>query len=146
MTGGFISAAFSIALYTTLDLHTSLWLIRGLMFGRGICMGFAFVPMQAASYATIEPSQNGRASSIFSTQRQVGVSLGVAIMASVLAAHMSLSRAPLPNEVSRALSGIRWAFGIAVLLALIAALCSWYIRDEDAAETMVTRKRRATAV
>jgi MFS family permease len=146
MTGGFLSAALTIALYTTLDLHTSLWLIRGLMFGRGICMGFAFVPMQAASYATIDPSQNGRASSIFSTQRQVGVSLGVAIMASVLAAHMSLSRAPLSNEVNRALSGIRWAFGIAVFLALIAALCAWYIRDEDAAETMVARKRPATAV
>ena len=55
MTGGFLAAALAIALYTTLDLHTLLWLIRGLMFGRGLCMGFAFVPMQAASYATIEP-------------------------------------------------------------------------------------------
>ena len=146
MTGGFVSAALAIALYTTLGLHTSLWLIRGLMFGRGVCMGFAFVPMQAASYATIEPSQNGRASSIFSTQRQVGVSLGVAIMASILAAHMSLSRVPLANEVNRALTGVRWAFGIAVALALGAGLCSWFIRDEDAAATMVARKRPAPAV
>jgi MFS family permease len=145
MTGGFVSAALAIALYTTLDLHTSLWLIRGLMFARGLCMGFAFVPMQAASYATIDPSQNGRASSIFSTQRQVGVSLGVAIMASVLAAHMSLSRAPFGNEVNRALTGVRWAFGIAVLLAMCAALCSWFIRDEDAAETMVARNRPVRA-
>lgn len=145
MTGGFVSAALAIALYTTLGLHTSLWLIRGLMFGRGVCMGFAFVPMQAASYATIEPSQNGRASSIFSTQRQVGVSLGVAIMASILAAHMSLSRVPLANEVNRALTGVRWAFGIAVALALGAGLCSWFIRDEDAAATMVARKRPAPA-
>ena len=141
MTGGFVSAALAIALYTTLDLHTSLWLIRSLMFGRGLCMGFAFVPMQAASYATIDPAQNGRASSIFSTQRQVGVSLGVAIMASVLAAHMSLSRAPLSNEVHRALTGVRMAFGIAVGLALIAGLCSFFIRDEDAAATMVARRR-----
>jgi EmrB/QacA subfamily drug resistance transporter len=141
MTGGFVSAALAIALYVGLGLHTDLWLIRGLMFGRGLCMGFAFVPMQAASYATIEPSQNGRASSIFSTQRQVGVSLGVAIMASILAAHMSLSRAPLANEVNRALTGIRWAFAVAVLLALVAAVWAWFIRDEDAAATMVTRKR-----
>ena len=93
------------------------------MFARGLCMGFAFVPMQAASYATIEPSQNGRASSIFSTQRQVGVSIGVAIMASILAAHMSLSRVPGADEVQRAITGVRWAFAIAVLLALIAAVC-----------------------
>jgi hypothetical protein len=104
-------------------------------------MGFAFVPMQAASYATIDPAQNGRASSIFSTQRQVGVSLGVAVMASVLAAHMSLSRAPLSNEVDRALTGVRWAFLIAVGLALCAALCAWFVRDEDAAATMEARRR-----
>ncbi|MBK5331436.1 MAG: DHA2 family efflux MFS transporter permease subunit [Ilumatobacteraceae bacterium] len=140
MSGAFLAAALAISLYTTLGLHTSLWLIRGLMFGRGLCMGFAFVPMQAASYATIEPAQNGRASSIFSTQRQVGVSLGVAIVASILAAHMSLSRAPLANEVSRALTGVRWAFGVAVILALLAAVCSWFIRDEDAEATMVARK------
>ena len=140
MSGAFLAAALAIALYTTLGLHTSLWLIRSLMFGRGLCMGFAFVPMQAASYATIDPAQNGRASSIFSTQRQVGVSLGVAIVASILAAHMSLSRAPHANEVSRALTGVRWAFGVAVILALLAALCSWFIRDEDAAATMVARK------
>ena len=140
MTGAFFAAALAISLYTTLGLHTSLWLIRALMFGRGVCMGFAFVPMQAASYATIEPAQNGRASSIFSTQRQVGVSLGVAIVASILAAHMSLSRAPLANEVNRALTGVRWAFGVAVILALLAAVCAWFIRDEDAAATMVARR------
>jgi EmrB/QacA subfamily drug resistance transporter len=144
MTGGFLAAALTITLYTTLDLHTSLWLIRGLMFGRGLCMGFAFVPMQAASYATIEPSQNGRASSIFSTQRQVGVSIGVAIMASVLAAHMSLSRVPGADDVQRAITGVRWAFAIAVGLALTAAVCAWFIRDEDATATMVARKRPAT--
>jgi EmrB/QacA subfamily drug resistance transporter len=140
MSGAFLAAALAIALYTALGLHTSLWLIRSLMFGRGLCMGFAFVPMQAASYATIEPAQNGRASSIFSTQRQVGVSLGVAIVASILAAHMSLSRAPFANEVNRALTGVRWAFGVCVFLALIAALCAWFIRDEDAEATMVARK------
>ncbi len=146
MTGGFLAAALAIALYVGLGLHTNLWLIRGLMFGRGLCMGFAFVPMQAAAYATINPSQNGRASSIFSTQRQVGISLGVAIMASILAAHMSLSRTPLANEVNRALTGIHWAFGIAVLLALGAAVCAWFIRDEDAAATMVVRELPADTV
>ena len=142
MTGGFLSAAVAISMYTMLEIDTSLWLIRTLMFVRGVCMGFAFVPMQAASYATIKPSENGRASSIFSTQRQVGVSLGVAIMASILGAHMSLSHAPLPGDIVEALTGVRLAFAVAVLLALIAAVFSWFIRDEDAAATMVARRRR----
>src|SRR4029079_6518952 len=98
-----------LAFYTMLGLHTALWLIRGMMFGRGLCMGFAFVPMQAASYATIDPAQHGRASSIFSTPRQVAVSIGAAIMASILAAHMSLSKAPSADQVGRALTGVRLA-------------------------------------
>ncbi len=145
MTGGFLSAAMAIALYMGLDLHTNLWLIRGLMFGRGLCMGFAFVPMQAASYATIDPAQNGRASSIFATQRQIGVSLGVAITASILAAHMSLSRPPQADEVERALIGVHWAFAVAVVLAVIAAVFAWFIHDEDAAATMAPRRVQAPA-
>lgn len=139
MSGGLFAAAMAIAFYTTLGLHTDLWLIRILMFARGLCMGFAFVPMQAASYATIDPLQNGRASSIFSTQRQVGISVGVALMASVLAMHMSLSRVPGPDEVHRALTGIRIAFGVAVGLALASSVAALFIRDDEAGETMHRR-------
>lgn len=139
MTGGFLSAALAITLYIGLGLHTNLWLIRVLMFGRGMCSGFAFVPMQAAAYATIDSAQSGRASSIFTTQRQVAISFGVAVMASVLAAHMSLSRPPLASEVDRALTGVHWAFAIGVALAAIATVFAFFIRDEEAGETMSAR-------
>lgn len=141
MFGGFFSAGLAISLYTGLQADTNLWLIRGLMLLRGFCMGFAFVPMQAASYATIPPAQNGRASSLFSTQRQVGVSFGVAILASILSAHMSLSAALQPSGVARALTGIHWAFGVAVMFAFVAAFFALFIRDGDAQATMVARRR-----
>ena len=99
MSGGLFAAGLTIATFTQIGLDTSLWTIRVLMFLRGLCMGFAFVPVQAASYATISPADTGRASSVFSTQRQIGVSLGVAIMASILTAHMALDH--LPRATSR---------------------------------------------
>lgn len=139
MTGGFFSAGLAITLYIGLTIDTSLWLIRGLMLLRGLCMGFAFVPMQAASYATIPPAQNGRASSLFSTQRQVGVSFGVAILASVLSAHMSLSERVTPEGLDRALTGVHWAFATAVGFAMVAAFFALFIRDEDARATMSAR-------
>ena len=141
MSGGFLAAGLTIALYVTLDVDTNLWLIRGLMLLRGFCMGFAFVPMQAASYATIPPSQNGRASSLFSTQRQVSVSIGVAIMASILAAHMPIGGLVPAEGVTEAIRGVRIAFGVAVVFAIIAAVFAWFIRDEDAHATMVARQR-----
>ncbi|MFZ9629031.1 MAG: DHA2 family efflux MFS transporter permease subunit [Ilumatobacteraceae bacterium] len=145
MSGGFLAAALAIVLFTRLGVDSSLWTIRGLMLLRGFCMGFAFVPMQAASYATIPPAQNGRASSLFSTQRQVGVSFGVAVLASVLAAHMSLAQLVTPDQVDRAMRGVHLAFGLAVVFAIVAAVAAWGIRDSDAQATMVARARPARA-
>lgn len=139
MTGGLFAAGLVIITFVGLDESTSLWSIRGMMFARGLCMGFAFVPMQAASYATIAPSDNGRAAAIFSTQRQVAVSIGVAVLASVLASYMSLSRPPAPSNVDGALVGYRAAFGLAVLFSFAAAGAAWFIRDSDAAPTMGSR-------
>ena len=110
------------------------------MLFRGLCMGFAFVPMQAAAYATITPAQNGRASSLFSTQRQVGVSFGIAILASILASYGALAHNIAPQDMDDALSGMRWAFGAAVAMALVAAAFAARIRDEDARNTMVARR------
>jgi EmrB/QacA subfamily drug resistance transporter len=139
MTGGLLASGVVIATFISLDLQTSLWEIRLIMFVRGLCMGFAFVPMQAACYATIDPSDNGRASSIFATQRQVAVSIGVAVLASILSSYMSLSEPPAVSQVAHALTGYRLAFGTAVGLSLASALAAWFVRDSDAAGTMRSR-------
>src|SRR3954468_92986 len=81
---------------------TSLWLIRTVMFGRGIAMAFAFVPMQAATYANIEAVDTGRASAIYSTQRQVAAALGVATLGTVLV-----------SRVNSAAAGVRDPAGLA---------------------------------
>ena len=142
MTGGLLAAGLVIASFVRVDMHTSLWMLRSMMFARGLCMGFAFVPMQAASYATIKPADNGRASAIFTTQRQVAVSIGVAILASVLASYMSLSKPPSsPAEIARALTGYHVAFGLAALFAILSAVAASFIRDSDAAATMAARRK-----
>ena len=103
-------------------------------------MGFAFVPMQAASYATIPPAQNGRASSLFSTQRQVGVSFGIAVLASVLSSYGALNpMLKTAAEVEHALTGVHIAFAIGVLFAMLAAFFAFFIRDSDAKATMASR-------
>ncbi len=141
MAGGFFAAAVTISVFISLTLDTDLWLIRGLMLLRGLCMGFSFVPMQAASYATIPPEQNGRASSLFSVQRQVGVSFGVAVLASILASYGALTPGLGADQIAHALTGVHWAFATAVVFAAIAGTFALFIRDEDAKATMVARRR-----
>jgi EmrB/QacA subfamily drug resistance transporter len=113
-------------------LHTSLWWIRLIMFGRGICMAFAFVPLQAATYANITPEDTGRASALYSTQRQVAAALGVGTLLTVLLSGSKVGGAP-------SLSAYQTTFFVGACLVVVAALASLLIRDEDAASTMEGR-------
>jgi hypothetical protein len=65
----------------------------------------------------------------------------VAILASILSSHMSLSQPPSVDQIGEALTGYRTAFGVAVAFCLIAALAAWFIRDSDAEATMSSRRR-----
>ena len=73
IVGGMLGAAAAMSCLLLVGLETDLWWIRIIMFLRGFAMGFCFVSSQAASYAEIKPADNGRASAIFSTQRQMAV-------------------------------------------------------------------------
>jgi EmrB/QacA subfamily drug resistance transporter len=134
ITFGMLGAALTAGTFVFVSLTTDLWVIRSLLFLRGFAMGFTFVAVQAASYARIVPADNGRASAIFSTQRQMAVSLGIALMSTILASFAPLGR--VPDDPVEALTGYRWAFAAATGLALIAAALATRIRDEDAAATM----------
>jgi len=63
---------------------TNLWVYRGLLFGRGMCWAFVFIPLQAAGFSTVKFADTGRASSLFSTQRQFSSSLGIAVLITLL--------------------------------------------------------------
>jgi EmrB/QacA subfamily drug resistance transporter len=140
MVGGMVGAAVAMGGMLLVGQTTDLWWIRVLIFLRGLAMGFCFVASQAASYAEIRPADNGRASAIFSTQRQMSVSIGVALMATVLSSFTTLSAAP--TDIDRALTGYHWTFAVCVALSLIAAVLAFVlIHDEDARETMHARRR-----
>jgi MFS family permease len=119
-----------------LELDTSLWTIRAIMFGRGIAMAFAFVPMQAATYANIAPVDTGRASAIYSTQRQVSAALGVATLGTLFISRTHAAVATGLDPRHAALSGYHWAFAIGTVLIAGASLTGLLIHDEDAASTI----------
>lgn len=139
MVGGLLGGALVGVGFANLGLHTSLWTIRGLMFARGISMSFIFISLQTAVYARISKAETGRASSIFSTQRQMSSALGVAIAATVLTTGIKNSVHPgmAPDAIQSAqLGAYRNGFMATALMFLVAAAASLWINDADAAETM----------
>jgi EmrB/QacA subfamily drug resistance transporter len=142
MAFGLFIVLLSSAAFLRVGLDTSLWWIRGIMFLRGIGMSFALVSVQAATFATISPSSMGRASSLFSTNRQVASAVGVAALATILidrtASHISDLGANVTAEAARqaTLLGFHDAFLAATILGALGLVSTLLIRDEDAAATM----------
>jgi EmrB/QacA subfamily drug resistance transporter len=137
--GGMIGVAIVSLTYLGFDQNTSLWWIRAVMFARGLCMAFGFVPLQAATYANISSADTGRASAIYTTQRQVAAALGVAALATVWISRtnaLSSSRTP----TAAVIGGFHDAFVVGAVLAVFAAIAALFIRDSDAANTMVPRR------
>ena len=79
------------------------WLIPLLMFFTGCSFGFAMIPSQTASMATVSAALTGQASTLLNTLRQAGGAAGVALLGSVLGA---------TGAGSQDLSGYRLAFGV----------------------------------
>jgi EmrB/QacA subfamily drug resistance transporter len=140
--------AISSFLFVPFDLETNvLWLLP-VMILRGIGMAFTFIPLQAAAFATIKPKDTGMASSIFNTNRQVASSIGIAVLATVLAertAHHVAGATSQTAAAQGALAGFHDAFIASGIMAIIGIFFALIIRDEDAAATMVEPGREGEA-
>ena len=137
----FTGLAVLTALFVGISVATSDWQIRSIMFFRGLFLSMSFIPLQAASYARISPADTGRASAVFSTQRQLGNAAGVAVVSTVLLSAIPIAfpegfnRIP-PDRIAGFTNAFRLAIGVTVGFIVLAALMSSRIRDEDAAATI----------
>jgi EmrB/QacA subfamily drug resistance transporter len=136
---GMLGMSFATFSFLFVGLTTSVWWIRLIMFVRGIFMAYSFVPLQAATYSNITAADTGRASAIYSTQRQVSAALGVATLATIWQTRTDAFTSGLtdPTAIADArLDGFHAAFLTAAVLVFFAALSALLIRDEDAAASM----------
>jgi EmrB/QacA subfamily drug resistance transporter len=122
-----LAAMVVSALFAFVGEDTSLWVLRAGTLARGLAIGFVFVAIQTAAYATTSLADTGRAVAIFSTQRQVASAVGVALAATVLTSTLN---------VDLGLTAYRAAFAVSALLFLPAILWSTTIRPEDVANTV----------
>ncbi len=83
--GGMTLLAAMLLYYSQLGAHESFWaLVPGLLLG-GIGMGMTMTPVTAAAMSAVSVDQAGVGSAVLNSARQVGGSLGIAIMGSIVA-------------------------------------------------------------
>jgi MFS family permease len=99
---------------------TSIVQISLVLLGRGVGIGFAFVPAMSAAFAAMRPEQLSDATPQLNVLQRVGGAIGVAVLAVVL--QRAEGHAPSIVKLAGAFdSALWWSLGISVL-ALIPCL------------------------
>ncbi len=137
---GLAALTFFSGMLAFVGIHTSLWAIRGILFARGMATAFVSIPLQTTVYANVTPADTGRASALYSVQRQVSAALGVAILGTVL---IEASGRASSAAATGTIGGFHAAFACSTVLLVIGFLIALRIRDSDAASTI---RSRASAV
>jgi EmrB/QacA subfamily drug resistance transporter len=82
---GMTLLAVMLFYYTTLGAHESFWaLLPGLLLG-GAGMGMTMTPVTAAAMSAVSVDKAGVGSAVLNSARQVGGSLGIAVMGAIVA-------------------------------------------------------------
>ena len=81
---GVLIVILGTVVYTQVTPGTSEVLLAFALFVRGIGLGMSMMPSMSAAYQTLEPSQVPRATTTINILRQVGGSLGTAVLAVIL--------------------------------------------------------------
>lgn len=143
MLGGLVMATIALGALGLTDASTSLWWIRILMFVLGMGMAGIFLPNQAASMTTIPKHDLSGASMLYSVQRQLGSAMGIAVVSTVLAIVGTERRNAAGAQLAN-IHAYQVAFFVAAGFALLAAMATIFVPDEDAAPMMRERQAQAT--
>jgi EmrB/QacA subfamily drug resistance transporter len=121
--GGMTLVAGSLILFAQLDRGTSFWSILPALLVGGSGMALTMTPTTAAAMGSVPADQAGVGSAVLNSARQVGGSLGIAVMGAVVASQINVPRfsPAFPDQfVSGYHHALYTAAGIAFAGALIA--------------------------
>lgn len=131
-------AAIIFVLLSWVGPDSNPWVLRLLMFSAGFFLGQAVGAVQTSSFTNIPGPSMGRASTLFTVQNRLGSAVGLAILASLLAA-VGTQTVDLAGALQPNLTAYRVAmFGAAGFL-LVALALAMRIRPTDAAATLQKR-------
>jgi EmrB/QacA subfamily drug resistance transporter len=136
MVAGLTMLTGSLLLFGTLDVSSSFWnILPGLLVG-GLGMAITMAPTTAAAMGSVPVDKAGVGSAVINSMRQVGGSLGIAIMGTLVAAHIDVSAAS-PAYDAQFVAGYHRALqvGAAILLAgaVVAAVTVGRVRRPEPA-------------
>ncbi len=128
MTAGMVLVGAQLLYFSRLDADATFWtLLPGLVLG-GFGMAMTMTPSAAAATRAIPVAKAGVGSAVLNAFRQVGGSIGIALMGAIMAAQLTS-----PPTVESFMKGLERSLLVAAGIALAgAAVAAWLIRPHEA--------------
>jgi EmrB/QacA subfamily drug resistance transporter len=121
MGTGMILLSISLLIFSRLDEGSNYWdLFPGLLVG-GVGMALAMTPTTAAAMGSVAVDKAGVGSAVLNSMRQVGGSLGIAIMGAILASYVTVPRTD-PRALGQFVDGFQAALLVAAAIAFSASI------------------------
>ncbi len=129
-----VSVAGGLALLTASTLGlllltptTPLWVITGLLCGRGVALGLAIQPLVMAFLAGVDRARMPDANTLFNIAERLSGSFGIALLATLYA-----SRAAATGDPVTAFRGCALVLAVAAAVGAVAAACNHGVSVNDA--------------
>jgi EmrB/QacA subfamily drug resistance transporter len=125
MGGGMTLVSVSLLLYQRVGLHSDFWTLLPAMILGGIGMAMTMSPMTAAAMGAVPVEKAGVGSGVLNSFRQVGGSLGIALMGAILASFIhdpARSAAGAQDFLNGLHAALAVSAGISFLAAVVAVV------------------------
>ncbi len=97
---GLSMTAFSLYQMTGFDTAMNSWPLITSGITQGFGLGFVFVPLSTIAFRTLDPRLRTEATGLFNLVRSIGSSIGISIMAALLASNMQVSHGDLAVAIN----------------------------------------------
>jgi EmrB/QacA subfamily drug resistance transporter len=121
MGAGLVLLSASLVSFSMLDASSNFWnILPGLILG-GFGMSLAMTPTTAAAMSSVPVDKAGVGSAVLNSMRQVGGSLGIALMGAIVASSVHVAPRD-PAYVGQFVDGYQNALHVAAAIALVGAI------------------------
>jgi EmrB/QacA subfamily drug resistance transporter len=121
MGAGLVLLSGSLLSFSTLGVNSSFWdIVPGLILG-GFGMSLAMTPTTAAAMGSVPVDKAGVGSAVLNSMRQVGGSLGIALMGAIVASSVSVLPTS-PEYPEQFVQGYHNALHVAAAIAILGAV------------------------
>jgi MFS family permease len=122
VTAGLVVVGGSLFLFSRMGAHESFWGLLPAMLLGGVGMSVSMAPTTAAAMSSVRPDKAGVGSAVLNSMRQVGGSLGIAVMGAIVAASASGSVGSGHPQPTAFLNGFHHALEVATVIVIAGAV------------------------